>query len=125
MNNEQNIRHFTDLIVWKKSHEFVKLVYKITEHFPPTEQFGLTSQLRRAASSITANIAEGYGRYHYKDKLRFFYQAKGSNTESQNHLILAFDLGYINQEDFNKLKLMVFESYKILWGLISQTADQI
>ena len=116
-----SVSHFTDLIAWQKSHEFVKNVYKITADFPPEEKFGLTNQLRRAASSITANIAEGYGRYHMKDKARFYYMAKGSNTECQNHLILAHDLEYLSDNDFNSLKISVFEAYKVLCGLIRST----
>lgn len=118
------IRHFTDLFAWKKNHEFVKLVYQITKKFPEDEKFALTSQLRRSASSITANIAEGYGRYHLKDKIRFYYQARGSNTESQNHLILAYELNYLTEEEYLKLKAIVFEGYKILCGLIRTTSLQ-
>lgn len=115
------LKYFTDLIAWQKSYEFVKEIYRITENFPLKEQFGLTSQLRRSAASITANIAEGCGRYHFKDKIKFFYQARGSNTESQNHIILAQDLGYISDLDYIKLKNLVFESYKLICGLISST----
>lgn len=116
-----SVTHFTDLIAWQKSHEFVKNVYTITTNFPSEEKFGLTNQLRRASSSITANIAEGYGRYHIKDKLRFYYMAKGSNTECQNHLILAHDLEYITDQEFDSLKVLVFEAYKVLRGLIRST----
>ena len=121
----QGIRHFTDLIAWQKAHGFTKLVYRITKKFPPEEQFGLTSQLRRAASSVSANIAEGYGRYHFKDKLRFYYQARGSNTECQNHLILAHDLSFTSDDEHTVLKIAVFESYKVLCGLIASTASEI
>ena len=116
---EGSIKHFTGLLAWKKNHEFVKMVYEITRRFPPDEIYGLTSQLRRAASSITANIAEGYGRFYFKDKVRFYYQARGSNTECQNHIILAHELGYIDKENFEQLKIVVFEGYKILSGLIN------
>ncbi len=115
------VKHFTDLIAWQKSHMFVLSVYEITKTFPQSEQFGLTSQLRRAASSITANIAEGYGRYHFKDKIRFYHQSRGSNTECQNHIILAFDLKYINLKEYNELKKQSWESFKLLSGLITST----
>jgi len=118
MNDLGSIRHFTDLESWKVNHEFVKQVYRITKEFPPEEQFGLTSQLRRSASSITANIAEGFGRYHAKDKVRFYYLARGSNSESQNHIILAYELGYLNQKDYDTLKKLVFSGYKLLCGLV-------
>jgi four helix bundle protein len=118
-----SIQNFTDLIAWKKNHLFVKMVYEVTKNFPSTEQFGLTSQLRRAASSITANIAEGYGRYYSKDKARFYYQARGSNTECQNHIILAYELGYLTHKQYQDLYNTVFEGYKILCGLISKTLN--
>lgn len=73
-------------------------IYRITQDFPKEETYGVTSQLCRAASSITANIAEGFARYHFKDKIRFYYQSRGSAAEVQNFLILAKDLGYIDVE---------------------------
>jgi len=119
---DSNIRHFTHLIAWQKAHTLVLKIYKITKNFPKDELFGLISQLRRAASSITCNIAEGYGRYHYKDKTRFYYQARGSNMEVQNLLILSHDLGYINDNDYEELKVLVYEGYKLLNGLIKSTS---
>jgi four helix bundle protein len=116
--------NFTDLIAWQKNHQILLKIYKITRNFPVDEKFGLTSQTRRAASSITANIAEGYGRFHAKDKARFYLQARGSNSELQNHLILARDLGYINKETFLALEKEILEGYKIICGLIKSTAPQ-
>jgi len=75
------IYNFKDLQAWQINHNFVLAVYNITKTFPKEELFGLTNQLRRAASSITANISEGFGRYFLKDKLRFYYFARGSNME--------------------------------------------
>ena len=77
--------------------------------------------MRRAAISITANIAEGFGRFHSKDKTRFYLMARGSSTELQNYLILCRDLGYITEETFNQLKINAFEGYKIICGLIKST----
>lgn len=125
MNDKIIIQNFTDLTTWKKNHEFVRAVYEITKHFPATEQFGLTSQLRRSASSITANIAEGYGRFHYKDKIKFYIQARGSNTESQSHIILARELNYLTEKEYLELKELVFDGYKILCGLINSTSKQL
>ena len=70
---------------------------------------------------MTANIAEGYGRYHYKDRRRFYFIARGSSTELQNHIILAHDLGYVSDNEFDALKAEVFEAYKIICGLIKST----
>ncbi|MDD4333403.1 MAG: four helix bundle protein [Patescibacteria group bacterium] len=116
------IHHFTDLIAWQKNHELVLKIYKITKNFPKEELFGLISQMRRAASSITANIAEGYGRFHSKDRIRFYLQSRGSSAELQNHLILAHDLKYLNDQEFEELKIISFEGYKIICGLINSTA---
>jgi four helix bundle protein len=69
----EEIKHFTDLDAWKVNHKLVLMIFKITKRFPKDERFGLIDQLRRAASSITANIAEGWGRYHFADKIRFYY----------------------------------------------------
>ena len=85
---------FKSLVVWQKAHRFVLDVYKITLTFPKDELYGLTSQFRRAAISIPANIAEGYTRYGDKDKLRFYNIAQGSLEECRYYLVLSNDLGY-------------------------------
>jgi four helix bundle protein len=86
---------FEDLIVWQKSHHFVLSVYRLTDKFPKTEIYGLTSQMRRAAVSIPANIAEGFKKKGRADKVRFLNIAQGSLEEVRYYLILAKDLGYI------------------------------
>lgn len=122
MNKE--IKNFTDLDAWKVNHELVLRVYKITKKFPQDERFGLIDQLRRAAISITANIAEVWGRYHFADKIRFYYQARGSNCEVQNFIILAKDLGYSNLNDYNQLKNKIFQGFKVINGLIRSVEKQ-
>lgn len=87
-------RSFQDLIVWKKAHAFVLEIYKLSESFPRTEIYGLTSQLRRAAVSIPANIAEGFKKRGPADKIRFLNIAQGSAEEVRYYLILANDLKY-------------------------------
>ena len=87
---------FKDLIVWKKAHQWVLEIYRFTDSFPKKEQFGLTSQLRRAAISIPANIAEGFKKKGNPDKARFYNIAQGSIEECRYYLILANDLGYGN-----------------------------
>jgi four helix bundle protein len=97
-------QNFTDLIVWQKAHEFVLEVYKITKEFPKDELYGLISQFRRAAVSIPANLAEGYGKTSKADKLRFFNISQGSLKECSYYLILVSDLNYIkNYEELNNL----------------------
>jgi four helix bundle protein len=85
---------FQDLVVWQKAHQFVLSTYTYSESFPTNERYGLTSQLRRAAVSIPANIAEGFKRKTKPDKARMLNIAQGSLEECQYYLILAQDLGY-------------------------------
>jgi four helix bundle protein len=85
---------FRDLIVWQKSHALTLSVYQLSASFPKTEMFGLTSQLRRAAVSVAANIAEGFKRRGGRDKARFLDIAQASLEECRYYLILAADLGY-------------------------------
>jgi four helix bundle protein len=87
-------KSFQELIVWRKAHEFVLAVYAVTRAFPKEELYGLTSQFRRAAVSIPANIAEGFKKKGKADKARFFNIAQGSIEECKYYLILAQDLGY-------------------------------
>lgn len=87
---------FQDLIVWQKGHEFVLEVYKLTKLFPKEEMYGLTSQFRRAAVSITANISEGYKRTSNKEKLRFYNIAQASLEECRYFLILSNNLDYMS-----------------------------
>lgn len=87
-------RSFEDLVVWQKAHAWVLDVYRFTDRFPPKELYALTSQLRRAAISVPANIAEGFKKRGVRDKLRFFNIAQGSLEECRYYLILARDLGY-------------------------------
>ncbi|MBQ0023207.1 MAG: four helix bundle protein [Prevotellaceae bacterium] len=94
---------FTDIKAWQFSHEFVLMVYKITKTFPEDEKYGLTSQFRRAAVSIPANIAEGYKKLSKADKLRFFNIAQGSLEECRYYIILSEGLKYINKEEENGL----------------------
>ena len=89
-------RTFQDLIVWRKAHEFVLAVYRDSGSFPKTETFGLTSQLRRAAVSVPANIAEGFVKRGKADKARLMNIAQGSLEEARYYLILAKDLGYLD-----------------------------
>ena len=87
-------KSFMDLVVWQKAHQFVLLAYRLTKSFPREEVYGLTSQFRRAAISIAANIAEGFRKRGSAEKLRFLNIAQGSTEECRYYLILAKDLGY-------------------------------
>ncbi len=93
---------FQDLVVWQKAHGFVLAVYRMTAAFPKHELYGLTSQLRRAAVSVPANIAEGFRKRGKGDKARFLNTAEGSLEECRYYLILAQDLGYARTEDLRE-----------------------
>ena len=95
----EKAKTFKDLIVWQKGHQFVLSVYRMTKKFPKEEMYGLTSQFRRAAVSIPANIAEGFKRKGKPDKYRFMNIAQSSLEECRYYLILAKDLGYIKRDD--------------------------
>lgn len=90
----ETIKSFEDLLVWQKAHQLVLAVYKITKLFPKEEQYCLISQIRRAAVSVPANIAEGFRRRTKADKQRFLTMAQGSLEEVRYYLILSEDLGY-------------------------------
>ena len=95
----ERAKSFRDLIVWQKAHQLVLLVYSASGKFPNNEIYGLTSQFRRAAVSIPANIAEGFKRKSKPDKFRFMNIAQGSLEECRYYLILARDLGYMDIDD--------------------------
>lgn len=106
-------RTFRDLIVWRKAHEFVLFVYRFTSDFPKDERFGLTSQFRRAAVSVPANVAEGFKKRGRSDKVRFMNISQGSLEECRYYLILAEDLGY---GDPKSLMSQLEEVSKLLEG---------
>ena len=109
---------YRDIICWQKGITLVKSVYKITNNFPRAEQFGLTSQLRRASISIPSNIAEGFGRGSNKDFRRFLDISRGSLFELQTQLYIAKELGYINKELFEQIFEQSREVERILIGFI-------
>lgn len=116
--------NFEKLEVWQKSHQFVLNVYRITESFPKEELYGLTSQLRRSASSVPTNIVEGNEKKSIKEYVQFLYTAKSSLAETKYHFLLAQDLGYINRMIFNKLLNNINEIGKMLNGLINYLSNK-
>lgn len=109
-------KRFEHLEVWKKSHELVLNIYNITRDYPSEEKFGLVSQMRRAAVSIPANIAEGFKKRSLKDKSNFYNIAQGSLEELKYYLILSKDLGYC--KDTSNLHESIETIGKMLYGLI-------
>ena len=97
------------------------LIYKITKQFPKDEIFGIVSQMQRAAVSITSNIAEGFGRQGYKEKIKFYYIAQGSLTELKNQMIIVKDIGYINEKTYQEITDQANMAHKFLQGLITKS----
>ncbi|KKW16919.1 MAG: Ribosomal protein S23 [Candidatus Magasanikbacteria bacterium GW2011_GWA2_50_22] len=119
---EEKIKRFQDLFAWQEAHQLALLVYKISKEFPKEELFALTSQIRRAVISVPSNIAEGYGRPSGKDRVHFFWIAKGSLLEVESQFLIAKDLGYIKNTLFEKMFVSQLEKTdKILTGLIKKT----
>ena len=116
------MRDFTQLTVWQKSHRLALAIYHITRTFPKEERYGLSSQMRRAALSIPANIAEGAGRPTARDFVRFLHIAAGSGNELEYHLIIARDLQLIDTDTHGKLSAQVNEVKKMLVGLAQKLA---
>ncbi|RNC64676.1 four helix bundle protein [Proteiniphilum sp. X52] len=116
---------FQSLIVWQKGHQFVLDIYRITRRFPEEERFGIVSQMRRAAISITANIAEGYRKFGKKDKLRFFNISQGSLAEIYNYLILSKDLQYISRNDYDLFQVQWIELDKLIRAYCAKISKDI
>ena len=119
------IRSFTDLLVWQEGHRLVLVIYRITKTFPKEELYSLTAQMRRAATSITSNIAEGFGRQGYKEKLQFYYLAQGSLIELKNQILISKDVGYLNDNDYKNLVEAANQTHKLLQGFITKTKSYL
>lgn len=121
MNKIKKIQEFTDLFAWQEGHKLVLLIYQTTKMFPKNEIYSLIDQMRRAASSVTSNIAEGFGRQGYKEKIQFYYLAQGSLTELKNQLIIARDVGYLKESQWKELFEQSNQTHRLLQGLLSKT----
>lgn len=117
--DEEKIQSFTDLNAWKEGPKLVLMIYKSTKKFPSEERFALVDQMRRAVISITSNIAEGFSRKSFKEKLQFYSMALGSITELQNQLFASRDIGYMAQNEFAEIMGQSVVVHKITNGLIS------
>jgi four helix bundle protein len=112
------IRSYKDLSVWQESRKLSVEIYTATRHFPQSELFGLTNQMRRAAVSISSNIAEGCGRQTDKDTIRFLYQAKGSLFELETQCIIAQDLSFLTKETHQNISIQLERCIQLLEGFI-------
>jgi four helix bundle protein len=113
-----SIRSYKDLIVYQKSYRLAVEVYKVTQYYPKEEIYGLISQMRRSAVSISCNIAEGYRRGHRKEYLQFLHMAYGSCSELETLLSLSNDLGFVEKGNFEMIYYLQEEVSRLLNGLI-------
>lgn len=116
---------FTDLEIWKKARSLKNEIFELTKTFPESEKFCLTIQMIRCSRSINANIAEGHGRYSYKDQLHFCMQARGSLYETSNHFFDAFDCKYISAEQLEEYNEKVRVIVALLNGYITYLRKNI
>lgn len=108
------IKTFKDLLVWQKAHRLVLFVYKITANYPKSELFGLTSQIRRAAVSVPANIVEGFRRKSLKDSLNFYRFADASLEELKYHVLLSKDIQYLDNSEYQETMNLCEEVGRLL-----------
>jgi four helix bundle protein len=117
----KRIRDFTDLETWRFARQLRVEVYRICQGFPKNETFGPASQIRRAAVSVTANIAEGFGRYSYQENIQFCRQSRGSVYELRDHFTTALDAGYITKEQYAVIDRQAISVIKLINGYIRST----
>ncbi|MGW1454112.1 four helix bundle protein [Salegentibacter sp. Hel_I_6] len=115
----EKIKSFEDLVCWQKGRAIRMEISKLITQFPAEEKFELVSQMRRASRSVTHNLAEGYGRFHFKENIQFCRISRGSLYEIKDQLITAFDEQYIDEKTFENLKKKVEEGIVILNGYIN------
>jgi four helix bundle protein len=115
---DNTARGFRQLGVWQKAYEMALEIYRLTKKFPKSEQYGLISQVQRAAVSVPANIAEGYDRNHKKEYLQFLCIARGSLGELETLLMLSKDLDYLTADDYRSVDAKRSETARMLQGLI-------
>lgn len=97
------IQNFEDLTIWQLSKDLAIKIYRLTNSFPKNEQYALSDQIRRSVTSVGANIAEGFGRYHYKESKQFYYMARGSLLETKSHLLIAESLFKLDHQEVESL----------------------
>ena len=121
---QEKIIDFTQLEVWRMAHQIMLDVYEFVKLLPVEEKYNRISQLRRCGSSTPANIAEGYGRFHYQENIQFCRQARGSLEETCNHIIAARDLHQVPLDNCEKLIEQCLEARKVLNGYISYLIER-
>jgi four helix bundle protein len=125
MDSDQQVWSHRDLIAWQKAMDVVVAVYQVSKKFPKDELYGLTSQLRRAAVSVPANIAEGQGRRSKAEYCQFLGHARGSLLEVDTHLEIALRLEYLNEEEYSQIQERLREVGRILNGLLRSLTSNL
>ncbi|MBH0177342.1 MAG: four helix bundle protein [Nitrospira sp.] len=115
---------FEDMPVWQDALRLAEEVFTLTQSLPKKEDYGLTSQLRRSALSVSGNIAEGFGRKHTKDKLQYYYASRGSLTETKSHLIYGRRVGYFSEVSCEKLNGVIDNTWRGLNALIRTLSER-
>ncbi|MBI5403480.1 MAG: four helix bundle protein [Ignavibacteriae bacterium] len=118
------IYSFTELKVWQEASNLRKEIEILSKSFPSEEKYRLTDQIIRASRSITNNIAEGFGRFHYQENIQFCRQARGSLFEVLDHLLIAMDNKFITKENFENLKIKFENELKLINGYIKYLRDK-
>lgn len=119
------MKSFMELRAWQEGHKLAVEIYRLTDAFPKSDMFGLSQQIQRTAISVTSNVAEGFGRQTQKDTLHFYVMARGSITELQNQIILARDVGRLDERKAENLSAQSMVVIKLIGGLIRSTNNRI
>ena len=117
-------KSFEEMPAWQKAMDLAVKIFDLTERLPRKEDFGLTSQIRSSGLSVSGNIAEGFGRKHTNDKLKFYYNARGSLAETKNHLIYGHKVRYFDKGEFEDLSSLIKDIWKELNSLISSLTEK-
>jgi four helix bundle protein len=125
MNSLDAVRDFKDLVVWKLARELRVQIYALVKKFPPEERFALNTQMRRAAQSIGANIAEGFGRYSYRENIQYCRQARGSAFEIRDHLVTAVDAAFITKDEYAESDALAQRVIQTINGYIRSTNTRL
>lgn len=121
---EKQFRTFEDLEVWKTTRELRKAIAKLARRLPAEERFILVPQILRSSRSVTANIAEGHGRYHYQENIQFCRISRGSLSETMDHITCAYDDGYISEQELNEFRQKYLLCLRMLNGYILYLRDR-
>lgn len=119
------MRRFRNIVAWQKADDLAVSIYQLTNAFPKSEDYGLTSQMRRAAVSVAANIAEGSARATLEDYVHFLFIAKSSLSEVEYYLHLSHRLGYLDSDKYDSITQVQEEASRVLYGLIQHVQNQM